>query len=435
MDVNRNEILKPRRTPKKAIRLMFLLTKRFSKDITKLVILFIVQFCVILPLFYWNVPWSAYFKIRNRKTNFDKLATEQNFLRVNGAKEYFKSLDPKSSLRWYDNVLYNHGNDLDMVVAIITMSRKKKQKDLGYLLQSTWKMDKIVKDQERTSIFTFVCNVDKDPSNFEEANYLRSYLPYVERFGGSRPHVADVPIPDTNLTFRNYVSKDKGYIKETIDYSFCLKVAKTRKSKYVLVLEDDAVARDDFLLILDHIFKYRFQHNINMPWAALKLYYPEKWTGYAYELDRLIELCSTGIVGSTIFTFLCYLILGLFKTFKKFNTYLFFTIGFIFTVCSCCAIGRQNILEFRRFLPFTYQVLPSPNCCTVAMLYHSSILDELSDSMYHNAFGQKMKADFALANFIQNSKLPAYMIFPSLFRHIGRISSLPKPNKVAVEFI
>ncbi|XP_050404383.2 post-GPI attachment to proteins factor 4 [Patella vulgata] len=412
--------------------------KRHSHELSFILFLFLLQFVVILPVLFWNKPWTIFFKGFPSKANYTMEESNLNTKRLSKAVEYFHSIDAKASLKLYDDAIKNNVGEIDMVVSIVTTKRKNSKitkNSLGYLLQSSAKVDKLVKHQTNfKSVFTTICNVDVKPEEHHDAISLKSYLPYVERYGNSKPSIPDLFLPQSNVTYRTNTPV-RTFEKETMDYIFCLNAAKYWNPKYVLLLEDDGIVHDNVMDILAYVLKYRlgnFSRYGAKDFIHLKLFYPEKWQGYAFEKDRILELLSGGLVGGAIFI-LVYLLCNIKR--RKHSLALIFTCGVLFTVLTCVVLGRQNIIELRRIHPCTYRFVSSPGCCTPAMLYPSSVIDELSKSLSRDASKPYLRTDLAINQFVQSSGLPAFYIEPNLVDHIGRVTTLGLADKPADQFL
>ncbi|XP_074139112.1 post-GPI attachment to proteins factor 4 isoform X2 [Sminthopsis crassicaudata] len=87
-------------------------------------------------------------------------------------------------------------------------------------------------------------------------------------------------------------------------------------------------------------------------------------------------------------------------------------------------VGRHYLLELRRLAPALYNVVPTTQCCTPAMLFPASsaqrTVNYLAEISCRNGFAK----DMALYSFLQDKNEKAYVVEPNLVRHIGLFSSL-----------
>ena len=111
-------------------------------------------------------------------------ANQLNAGRKEQAKNYFSNMDASVSREWYKNVV--DAANLFLVIPLISVSRMHNVKGQGYLLQSASILDRMVKSESLLArTIVFVCNLDHPASKHEDAQFVRNYLPYFERYGGT----------------------------------------------------------------------------------------------------------------------------------------------------------------------------------------------------------------------------------------------------------
>ncbi|XP_046545329.1 post-GPI attachment to proteins factor 4-like [Haliotis rubra] len=405
-----------------------------------LIVIFSLQFLVLLPLICHDMPFSVYFKLTTGRTEASKQAVLLNRDRVKRARRYIENTYTDNP-GYYASMLGN-GNQLFLAVALLTVKRTGSDDanlTMEYLLQSAAALDQFAKSVEfmgRT--FVFVCNVDLKPLSHKDAVDLKEYLPFTERYGSSNFHARDFNVPNNNtLTYKQILHKDV-YDKETYDYTYCMRVAQSLGSRYIMMVEDDAVAHKDLAPVLHYTLDNHFGSNAdqqqNKSFAYLKLYYPQRWQGFANESTRLLDLLSIGCVGGGCFVFILYI-----STFvvrgrvmvKQYGWY--FLIGLVFTMFTAIAVGRQNVLDLRRVSKHLYQFRPSPGCCTQAMLYPAHIVGALVSHMATATPGTH--TDLTIYDFTRTTGIPAFQLEPNLFYHVGMHTSLKMGNKRPEEFL
>lgn len=388
--------------------------------------------CSSLPFLSLNLPFSKLYEKYHKNSETLDLAKELNSIRLSKARSYFNSTDPRKSLTLYK---LRSKKVSDVVICIVTVRRSNRYHETGYLVQTSSVIDSVIKsDVYFNNTLLFLCNVDTDPQGHTDALFVQQYIPFVQKYGtnsfGKSYHLSDFSSDHKNLARR----------KEIEDYIFCMNVSRSFGSKYVLMLEDDVVPYKNVFEVLHYTIK---QHNLQhydhlakkveegREFAFLKLYYPERWQGYANEVDRIIELLSVSVLGGGIFLLfasICATKSGLNYCFKL----LYFTFGAVMTLFSVLLIGRYNVMMLRRVSPQFFVFKPTPGCCTPAMFYSSHVLTGL---MSHLMTHSTINKDLAINDFINKNNIPGYILEPNLFRHIGMYTSLQDAYKPPAEFI
>ncbi|XP_046369311.2 post-GPI attachment to proteins factor 4-like [Haliotis rufescens] len=398
---------------------------------------FLIQFFILLPIVCHTLPFSAYFGITSGTTDFQQRAKMLNDERVKHANIYFKNKNGNESLRYYHSI--GSATDMYLAVAIVTVRRsgvKKGNESLGYVLQTSAGIDSFARSSNFINrTFVFLCNVDSKPDMHEEAHFLEMYLPFIERYGSSSFKVKDMQLPHGNLTYNQRHHKNT-HEKETFDYSYCLKVAESFHPEFILMVEDDAVPHADLSSVLKHSLDYHLvdkakSTRVKKKFCYLKLYYPEKWQGFAFELPRALELVSFGCVGGGI-SVLCRFLLWNTNR-RRQPLFQYFLLGMILFMLTTKLVGRQNVLELRRLSKYLYQFRLAPGCCTPATLYPSAVVEPLTT--YLTTLPSPRNTDLAIYDFVRQTNIPAYQLEPNLFHHIGMHSSLGSGDKDAEHFV
>lgn len=266
-------------------------------------------------------------------------------------------------------------------------------------------------------IKTFICNVDFDPESYHEANNLSSIVQVVNRFNKTSPPLVHV------------------LEKEKQDYTFCINESLKFSPRYSLIVEDDAIPRDDFFKVVNHVvlehLEYRSRRGdhekVNETVLYVKLYHPERLLGYInLEPDRLTELFGIGFILGTL-TMLMYEYFVISKLTLSYCQGVFMYCMFVlyFMLLAVC-IGRPHIVEMRRvFSPFFYSFMRAPECCTPAMLFPAKgaklVVQYLDSVKCSKGYGK----DMALESFRTSRRdFKTYLVQPNLVSHIGLYSSL-----------
>ncbi|XP_033753135.1 transmembrane protein 246-like [Pecten maximus] len=388
--------------------------KRLS---TGTLFLFTVYLLVILLVVFVckNIPLSPLFKLFHHDQNkLLERASESNKLRLWTATRYFESKKPADSMKFYDR---EFEDQMDIVIVVVTVRRKTVKKfSLGYLTQTAAALDRIVRKNKSFDIKLFLCNTETKGLEHKEARFVSLYIPMITKSNGESE--------------KRIIEKNNTYRKETTDYIYCLDHARSMSPRYILMVEDDSIPNENFLEVIKHSLKQLGDRKF----AYLKLYYPLKWQGFAFETSRVVELLCFGAIGGSLSLVLHRLCL-LKRQWKR-SQNVHFTAGFLYIIVVIYLIGRQNIMTFRSWSHHLHLLLPSPACCTPAMLYPvdavPSLVHFLNSSQHQE---NEEHIDLQIYNFTMTNNLPGYQVEPNLFRHVGMVSSLSSKIKQPEEFL
>ncbi|KAK7486155.1 hypothetical protein BaRGS_00022621, partial [Batillaria attramentaria] len=213
--------------------------------------------CLLLIFYTANRPFSALQPLLHSTETLFQQAVDLNHQRTEDARRYFQSLPRQSSPSGSLEAPATSTNATKFAIAIVTVSRKGSSqsealKDVSYVLQSTAALDKLTRDNEMFhGSVLFVCNVDYDPRSHEDADFLKGYVPYVERYGMSSFSLPALRIPVVGHLYNETRHADV-IDKERADYMFCVQAAASLNPQYVIVVEDDALPTDNFAPVLEH---------------------------------------------------------------------------------------------------------------------------------------------------------------------------------------
>ncbi|XP_055955448.1 post-GPI attachment to proteins factor 4-like [Patella vulgata] len=377
---------------------------------------------VVLPMICTSLRDSIFYI---KPINVDK---EKKLLKIIDSKrlnESLRILNLSNSKNIYDgrprHSLFKNQN-IDIGVTIITVSRNRHQFDLyepKYLTQVAGKIVSLLKDPALNKTYAvFLCNVDPDPNSYTEISPLSRILPTFQRFNAKIPqhvHILE---------------------KEKQDYLFCLNETMNRKANYTFLIEDDAYPDDRLFSVLEHVIDNRIENKFSeckskvRDVTYVKFYHPTRLLGYySLEVERILELISISVLFGTI---MCQSYAYLYIKSK----YSMNKMWFLFTVYSCLvaiAIGRQNIMEFRRVSSSLFQVTPAPSCCTPALLFTQHGGQKVMEYMQNVRCRYNYAKDMVLEDVKRKHGLVGLLVQPNLFKHIGLYSSLR--SKVLDPFI
>ena len=276
----------------------------------------------------------------------------------------------------------------------------------------------------RLNVHLSVCNVDFDPENYSELHQLRSLLSVHNRFD------------KRSFSMLHPLEKEKQ------DYVYCLNTSVQLKPRYVLLVEDDALPRDDFFQVLQHIIHTRLDnHYVNgilvpnpEPGAYVKLYHPERLLSFiSPEPERMPELIAFGALLGTLAT----AVLLTFNNSGKERTtnqwphksrvgcLVVWLCFFLYFLLVGLGIGRVHLVELRRFFsPQLYTMVRAPECCTPAMLFPLEGAKQVTAMLNRTYTTKSLGKDIALWQWRKRHNLPAYLVQPNMVMHIGLYSAL-----------
>ena len=392
-------------------------------------LLYLLTFVVILPFVSYNLPFSKLYHIFNSREYMKQYADVLNKQRWKTAVKYFNSLNPKESLDFYRN--QNRGKS-SIIVVIVTVKRRNQNEKLGYFLQTVSAMDRILKsDTNFDTKHLLVCNVDRRPGTHEDVKYVAPYVPTINKVEHSKVYNT------TNNRGREEIYNKTMfsgiYEKETVDYLFCLETAYLKNTTYIVVIEDDAYPMKNFLNVVKYSIDTRI-HHYHKDFVYIKMYYPQKWQGFGFELTRILDILAIGLVGAGLSVLPYYCLKQ--RNHKRVVMYFYSVVGAIYFILLALVISRPNVLELRRFSKHFYSFRESPGCCTQAMLYSRTEVPDLINYLIKSqTAAEPLHTDLAIYKYIQDTNKNAFQIEPNLFYHLGMYTSLEGGQKNPEEFI
>ena len=371
--------------------------------------LWLVVIFIIMPRVCQDLSFSIYYK-------------QNRYIYQNLAHANDKRADEASTfLKTHDNKFLFDCMNITKMKFCFTIITAKRPKAPCYLTQT---VARLVKQLQHIRSYTFVVY---NAGGFEhtEAIELSKIVPVI-----------------TNTTKMNGAySRSDRYQKEKVDYSSALKWCLTKDAEYNIIIEDDAIADNNFISKLQFILNYCLSDKTGKSWVFMKLFYPEKFQGWGNHPSSIVELILAVSLFSVVIILLSALILpgplGIdLNPFKIHIKYTFYWRVLVTTVAVLYIIlfGRAHWEELRKLSPLMTSVVDARGCCTPAVLYPQMHFKELIQYLDSIQCSSSLPLDIALDQFVKEKRLRKFLVIPNLFTHIGMISSLPKGFKSASEF-
>ncbi|XP_036593499.1 post-GPI attachment to proteins factor 4 [Trichosurus vulpecula] len=364
----------------------------------------ILTFGILAPLTCHHLLHS-YFYVRHWHLNqMSEEFLEQSLKEGEAAFRYFKNLQAL-------NATLPKGRQVPsrpwLLITIITVYR---QPEFHYVLQVASQFHRLLQQCGQPCLRhqLFLCDVDWN-SKHKDAKLLANFMPVTSRFAGTKG------MNVSRSVVRNTFEKEKQ------DYVYCLeKSLQTYNPEYILMVEDDAVPEEQIFSVLRHLLETRLSEPHLRNALYLKLYHPERLQCYFNpEPMRILEWFGVGMFLGPLLSWAYVKIANL--PGLNYRIVLFFS---LYSMGLAELVGRHYLLELRRLAPALYNVVPTTQCCTPAMLFPASAAQRtvsyLAEISCRNGFAK----DMALYSFLQDKNERAYVVEPNLVRHIGLFSSL-----------
>ncbi|KAL3066449.1 hypothetical protein OYC64_016409 [Pagothenia borchgrevinki] len=374
---------------------------RRSNTVTQALVLSVITFCVILPLCCHRLLYSYYFIKTMYLDSMSEEVLHEGLVRGQDALQFWQSTSTTASSRFSDIA-----QNPELLVIVVSVQRNE-GRDFHYLLQVMQQMSGLLEScGSQRCAEVLVCDVESGPQENQDAKILEDYFKVIRR---------------SPLEKRRNRDSVNTFEREKRDYVFCLRKGwELVQPKNIVVLEDDALPKQDFFTVVKHLLSRTFAFQT----LYVKLYHPERLQRYWNpEPYRILEWVGLGLVGAT----------ALLLSFSYWNPCSFsFTLSvthlLFFTLYFMAAIellGRHYLLEVRRFSPQLYAVSPATECCTPAMLFpgNSSLrAAEYLDGSFCVKGNAKDIVLYQMARTIPGER--AHSVEPNLITHIGAFSSV-----------
>lgn len=365
------------------------------------------------------MPYSLYFnRAKWTEERLNQYVTQLNEERLNDAWSYLNHLN---HYKQQNNLgFYNYSkNNTDIAIGVLTVPRHLKGERIGYLTQTVsqfLKLEMIEGISGFEEKVFFLCDAHKGPGRHNEADQLGLFVKHYK-------------ITEIKL------NQDDKFEKEKNDYIYCLQKALEFSPKYVLVLEDDVLPNPNFYRIIKSQIQYYFESHPNGDnLGYIKLYNPEKWLGYSWSVQHILEMLSFGGLGGLVFS----LVKGLFSRRRhNVNTLLnpCFLHGACYFILLVYCIGRQHILQIRAAFTHLYMVERNPACCTQGVIYNIPRVKSLISFLLNTTCTESYAVDSAIDKYMDSNKYERLLIQPNLLSHIGIVSTVRQWSKMLEHFI
>ncbi|CAG5947422.1 unnamed protein product [Menidia menidia] len=361
----------------------------------------VITFCVILPLCCHRLVYSYYFLKSMHLDSMSEDVLRESLEEGQDALRFWQSAPATASAKFGEMA-----QNPELLVTVVT-ARRNEGRDFHYLLRVMRRISGLVRGcGERPCAEVLLCDVESGPQQNQDAMLLESHFRVVRR------------PPQEQRTNGGQINV---FEKEKQDYVFCLRKGwELVKPRNVVVLEDDALPRQDFFTVVKDLLSRRFAlHTL-----YIKLYHPERLQRYWNpEPYRILEWVGLGLVGATA------LLLAVshwnpcsFSFSLSAGHLLFFTLYFMLVAE---LFGRHYLLEARRISPQFYAVSPATECCTPAMLFpgNASVrAAEYLDGSFCVKGNAKDMVIYQMARTIPGET--SHSVEPNLVTHIGAYSSV-----------
>jgi len=383
----------------------------------RFILLYFVTITILHPLLRFCDP-----TLRSPNEPFESQML-RNRVRVQKALHDSALLDP---IKVFDTVNHYNANKTSnnhtrrtIKITVVTVSRNhnfSSEHQPRYLTQVVWQLLTQVHAARsfgfRYDIHLAICNVDNDSASHQEAREFSRFVPLFVRFD------------------RNHTTVERIFEKEKQDYVFCLNRSLETDPAYVMLIEDDALPRSDFLQVLDitlskHV-ENRWSRGEIIPviedLAYVKFFHPNHLLGFnSFGSDRLSDLAGlTAIFGTAVVLLYRTIFLN-----EKTSLLKIWIASFLYIALVLIYTGRPIMNEWRRILtPNFYSYTYAPSCCTPAMLFPRAGALKIIEYLSVVKCSRDYAKDSALEDLVSNHSMVSYLVQPNTFEHIGYISSL-----------
>ena len=395
-------------------------------EVALLIFLFGVTFTLILPSVCKDLGFSVYFV----PSKADKIVVDRaNEMRVLKAEQTLHDLESSFNpgepnpaaepiIKRLHPFRITRRDRLEFAIVVVSVRRRSNPR---YLLQTAVRlMAEVRRDRGRSEIVIY--NADEVSELHSDAKFLSQFVTVANR--------------SSLVGAATSGGGDDIFEKEKLDYTGALELGLRSGARYVLVVQDDALATREILRKLRYVLKWKMpwkwlRSESAKSWTFLKLYYPEKWQGFGN--PEIPELLVIGVLGA-----LCFVALRTKARARK-NLdvdvlFLWSGAGLLYFVLVAYTVGRAHWIEMRKLLPLFYGVGNAPGCCIPAVLFPADQATELVKFLNRTNCRQEYPIDFALDDFAKTKGLPGLLVSPNLFSHIGLHSSLHSYDKNPKEF-
>ena len=384
-------------------------------------ILTVCLFVVILPMIFYNDPFSVYHRFMTGKKSAEAKVAAQNDKRIVHASTIISGLET--------NYLNKGGGEEEMdsnkplvTITVVTVSRVISGYAPKYLSQVTAKFLELIGKHNYDFRVNFsLCNMEPRPGRHPEADSLAKYVRVIRK-----PAVAG------EWTWHNEERLKEGYV-------WCLNQTLDQPTYFAFLVEDDALPHDDVLEVVSRMIQNHMvvrssdqlcpgngvsRKHLDKT-VFIKFYHPERLIDFiALDRERLPELLAFATVFSTILFAFYYLLNPSYRLAILENTSTVMAVFFLISTCACLCIGRHNMNQYHRLAsPHLYYLTPSPSCCTQAVLYPRHSVPRVVSFLHNFTCNKTFSIDHGLDIYFTAPNRYAYLVQPNVFDHIGMYSA------------
>ncbi|KAM7419954.1 hypothetical protein PAMA_016858 [Pampus argenteus] len=376
---------------------------RWSRTIAQAFILAVVTFCIILPLCCHRLLYSYYFI---KSVYLDSMSEEVLRESLNRGQDALRFWQHATTTASRFSHIVQHP---ELLVTVVTARRNNAQ-DFHYLLQVMQRLSGLLGGcGEQQCAEVLVCDVESGPHENQDAKLLEGHFQVIRR---------------SHLEQQRNWERVNTFEREKRDYVFCLRKAQELvKPKNMVVLEDDALPKEDFFAVIKDLLSRRF----SLQTLYIKLYHPERLQHYWNpEPFRILEWIGLGLVGATtlLLTFPYWSPCSFSFTLSA-SHLVFFA---LYVMAAAELVGRHYLLEMRRLSPQLYAVSPATECCTPAMLFPGNASLRVAEYLDGTFCVKGNAKDIVLYHIARTTPGErSHSVEPNLITHIGAYSSV-RPN-------
>ena len=378
-----------------------------SKKSRTLIFVTIICTIVLLPCVSYYTPHSALWSLLQNSDSAKAALYSTNNNRLKHALQFLKTIPTNVS---HDMRLTNR--KIDILITVIATSRNKLGIDDYSPRYLTQVISKFIELRNKYFNKDFVielmmCNVDDNPLEFSESDFVSQYVVSIKRFH--------------QQTF----SLVHPLEKEKQDYVFCLNSSFSYNPHYVLLVEDDALPHDDLFYLLKQTATKLINHDkLSNTGDVLfvKMFHPERLLGYLQSpIDRLLEL----LIIAFMIAFVQLIIIAFVFRLPSKDFKMLYCLTCFYNILVLLFLGRSGVLKIFHFIfPHFHFLRQSPSCCTPAILYPSKHINDIISFMNSATCNSYYGKDTVLDDYTTQRRGNAYLLEPNSFKHIGVYSSL-----------
>ncbi|XP_034535366.1 transmembrane protein 246 [Notolabrus celidotus] len=377
---------------------------RWSSPVSQALVLSVITFCVILPLSCHQLLYSYFFIKSMYLDSMSEEVLQESLQRGQDALRFWQSTSTAAASRFRDIA-----QQPDLLVTVVTARRNEGQ-DFHYLLQVMQRLSRLLgRCGDLKCAEVLVCDVESGTQENPDAVLLENQFQVIRRS------------PEEQQRDRERINT---FEREKRDYVFCLRKGwDLVKPRNMVVLEDDALPKEDFFTVIQELLSRRFA----LQTLYIKLYHPERLQRYWNpEPYRILEWVGLGLVGaSALLLTVLYWNPCCFSFTLSAGHLLFFTLYFM---AAAELLGRHYLLEVRRLSPQLYAVSPATECCTPAMLFPGNSSLRAAEYLDASHCVKGNAKDTVLYHKVRTTPGErSHSVEPNLITHIGAFSSV-RPN-------